>query len=165
MSNLYELTAEYKALETAMLLNPESEEEYAELFSKINDEIEVKAENYGKIIKNLDADSVALSWEIKRLTDRKNSIDNTIKRLKTNLMESMKQTGKVKFKTDLFSFSVAKNGGKDPVILSVEPSELPEDLQKVTIEADSNKLRDYIMETGDLSYGVIGERGEHLLMR
>ena len=40
--------------------------------------------------------------------------------------------------------------------------ELPAELQKVTIEANNDAIRKYINETGDLTYAVLKEKGEHL---
>lgn len=161
MANIYELAGAYALLENAIQLNPDDESLVEEL-AKINDDIEVKAENYGRIIRNLEADTTALDAEIKRLTDRKNAICSNINRMKSNLMEAMKRTGKLKFKTELFSFGVVKNGGVAPIELTVKPEELPRELQKVTIEADNKALREYIAETGDFSYAVLKDRGEHL---
>lgn len=159
--NIYELTGQYKLLETAIALNPD-EDELKEELAKINDDIEVKAENYGKIIRNLESDVLAIDAELKRLQTAKNAKVNAVNRMKENLMYSMKETGKTKFKTKLFSFGVAKNGGVAPLELTVKPEELPKEFQKVTIEADNKALRDYINETGDLSYAVLKDRGEHL---
>ena len=162
--NIYELTGQYKLLETACLLNPDDEALQAE-FEKITDDIKVKADNYAKLIKNLEAEAEGYANEAKRLSDREKIIKNNIKSLKANLLWSMKETGEEKFKTDLFAFSVAKNGGKQPLTLDVPVLELPEDLQKVTIEADNDKIRKYIEDTGDLSYAHLEDRGEHLSIR
>lgn len=159
--NIYQLTGAYKLLENAIALNPDDNELKEEL-AKINDDIEVKADNYAKIIRNIEGDVLAIDAELKRLQNAKSSKINAVNRLKSNLMESMKQTGKTKFKTSLFGFSVAKNGGVAPIELTVKPEELPRELQKVTIEADNKALREYIAETGDFSYAVLKDRGEHL---
>lgn len=162
--NLYTLTGAYKALETAIALNPDVEELKEEL-AKINDDIEVKADGYAKIIRNLEGDVEAIDTELKRLQNAKASKVNAVARLKENLMESMKETGKTKFKTELFSFGVQKNGGVAPLELTVKPEELPSEFQKVTIEADNKALREYINETGDFSYAVLKDRGESLRIR
>lgn len=162
--NIYELTGQYKLLETAILLNPEEDELKAE-FDKINDDLETKADNYAKIIRNFNADVDALDTEIKRLTDRKKMINNNIDRMKANLMYSMKETGKTKFKTELFSFGVAKNGGKQPLKLDVEVDALPEELTTTTVAPNNDAIRKYIEETGDLSYAHFEDRGERLNIR
>ena len=162
--NIYEITGQYKLLETAMALNPDDESLQAE-FDKIEDAIEVKADNYAKVIKNLKAEIEGLKAEEKRLYDRRKVIENNIKACENNLLWSMKQTGKEKFKTELFSFSVAKNGGKVPLVVDVPAADLPTELQSVTIDVDKDALRKYIEETGDLTYGHFADRGEHLSIR
>ena len=161
---IYEITGAYKLLETACLLNTEDEGLQAE-FSKIQDDLKVKAEGYAKIIKNLEAEAKGYAEEAKRLSEREKVINNNIKRMKENLFEAMKETGEVKFKQGVFSFSIAKNGGKAPLVVDVPAEEMPAELQKVTVEADKDALRKYIEETGDLSYGHIEDRGEHLSIR
>lgn len=162
--NIYDLTGQYKILENACLLNADDEELKAE-FDRIKDDIKTKADGYAKVIANLEGTIKVIDGEEKRLADRKKSIKNNIKSLKDNLFWSMRETGEEKFKTDLFSFSIAKNGGKQPLVLDVGVAELPEELQKVEVSADNDAIRKYIEETGDLSYAHFEERGEHLSIR
>lgn len=162
--NIYQMTAKYKHLQTALECEPE-DEEIAQLLAEIDDSIEEKADGYGRIIRNMQAEISGLNGEIDRLTKRVKSRENAVKRLKENLMYSMKETGKTKFKTELFSFGVAKNGGKAPLELMVLPEELPEDLRKVKYEPDNDAIRQYIEETGDFTYAMIKDRGEHLSIR
>lgn len=164
MASIYELTSAYRQIEDALLLDCDDEELF-DLFCQIDDAVEVKAENYGKLIRNTEADIDAIDKEIARLQGMKATRANLIKRLKDNLMESMRLTGKTNFKTKLFSFGIAKNGGLAPLKLDVEPKDLPAELQKVTVAADASAIRKYIEETGDLSYAHFEERGEHLNMR
>jgi hypothetical protein len=95
----------------------------------------------------------------------KKSRKNTVDRLKENLFNAMKETGKTKFKTDLFAFSIAKNGGKIPVVVDVETADLPDDLVNIVEKPDLDALRDYIERTGDLTYAHFGERGESLRIK
>lgn len=164
MSKLYDLTAQYKQLEELCEQYP-CEEELKQALEKIDDDIEAKADGYAKIIANLEADFIAICDEIDRLTARKRSYDNSIRRLKENLMWSMKTVGKTKFKTQLFSFSVAKNGGKEPLVVDVTVDDLPSELVKVTRDVDKDALREYILETGDLTFGHFGDRGENLRIK
>jgi septal ring factor EnvC (AmiA/AmiB activator) len=75
----------------------------------ISDTIDIKAENYAKVIKNQEGNINALKTEINRLTDKKKSIENNIDRMKESLKDSMITTGKERIKTDLFNISVANN--------------------------------------------------------
>lgn len=138
--NLYELTDSYlKVLE----LIENGEEGLEDTLESINDTIELKADGYARIIRNLEANAVALKTEIDRLTNRKRSIENSIDRLKENLKNAMIATGKEKIKTDLFNITVVNN----PVAVNVIDEKLiPEKYFKVEIirKLDKLSLRDAI---------------------
>ena len=72
-------------------------------------EFEEKADGYAKVIKALEGDVDSLDKEIKRLTERKNTVKNNIASIKRNLEGAMITTGKTKFKTLLFNFGIQKN--------------------------------------------------------
>ena len=105
---LYEITNDYLQLMT-MLEDPELDPQtLSDTMEGIEGELEVKAESYAKVMKNLEADVAGIKAEIDRLSERKKTIENNIKRMKC----SMETTGKTKFKTELFSFSVRNNAPK-----------------------------------------------------
>lgn len=109
MSTIYELTEDYlRLLELAEDpdTNPEA---FADTLEGLEGEIEIKAEGYAKVIKELDKDSAGLDGEIKRLQEKKATITRSIDRMKRVLEGAMVATGKTKFKTDLFSFGIQKN--------------------------------------------------------
>ena len=109
MANLYEITQDYMTI-LAMMEDPELDPQtLADTMEAVEGELEVKAENYAKVMKNLEADVNAIKAEIDRLSERKKTIENNIKRMKEALQYSMETTGKTKFKTELFSFSVRNN--------------------------------------------------------
>lgn len=160
--NLYELTNAYLQIQQLI----ESDEDYEAVLDTIDDEIEVKADGYARVIRNMEAQANAFKEEEKRLAVKRKHCEAAVTRLKQNLFESMKTTGKTKFKTDLFSFAIQKNGGKIPVIVDVkDTSELPDDLVKITESPDLEAIRKYIESTGDLSYAHFGERGESLRIK
>lgn len=106
---LYELTGAYLDIQKA-IYDPDFDQESAEAaLADITDALEEKADNYAKIIKQLDADADAVAEEIRRLTARKAMLDNRRDWLKTNLQMAMTATGKTKFKTPFFSFGIQKN--------------------------------------------------------
>lgn len=74
-------------------------------------EFEDKADNYAKIIRMLKGNAEIIQGEEARLYARRKTMENRIQRMKEMLQASMEFIGKTKFKTALFSFSVAKNGG------------------------------------------------------
>lgn len=124
MSTLYELTEQFQEL-LSMALDPDVDEQaLADTMEAIDGEIEVKAEGYAKVMKELDADVSAIKAEIARLTERKKSIETNIDRMKRSLESAMRLTGKTKFKTSLFSFIIQKN----PASLKIDnPDRVPEE--------------------------------------
>ncbi len=109
MSTIYELTDDFLRL-LEMAEDPETDPQaFADTLEGLEYEIEVKAENYAKVIKQLDSDAAGIDAEIKRLQAKKSAIANSQDRMKKTLEGAMIATGKVKFKTDLFSFNIQKN--------------------------------------------------------
>ena len=109
MANIYEITNDYLQI-AAMMEDPELDPQtLADTMEGIEGEFELKAENYAKVMKNLEGDILAIKAEIERLTSKKKSLENNIKNMKTSLQVAMETTGKSKFKTELFSFSIQKN--------------------------------------------------------
>jgi Mg2+ and Co2+ transporter CorA len=159
---LYDLKESYKTI----LDNMDNEDfDLSGVLETLDDAIEDKADGYARVITQAKAEIDSIDDEIKRLTAMKKSRKNTVDRLKENLFNAMKETGKTKFKTDLFAFSIAKNGGKIPVVVDVETADLPDDLVNIVEKPDLDALRDYIERTGDLTYAHFGERGESLRIK
>lgn len=124
---LYELSNEY--LEVLDLLSEEDNVELNDLLLKIDEEIELKAENIGKVLKSLEGNVAALKDEEKRLSNRRRGIENNIKNLKSYLENEMIAVGKKKFKTDLFSFGIQKN----PPSLDISREDnIPEEYYELT---------------------------------
>lgn len=164
MANLYVLTENLLLLQE-LLENPiEGEEVLAETIEAIEGEYEWKIENYCKVIKNLEASAEACKAEADRLTKKRKTIEGNIDRLKNAMYSSMKLTGKTKVKGDLFTVAIQKNGGKLPVIVDVEVSELPDSLVKVVESPDLEAIYK-LLEKGESAYAHFGERGESLRIR
>jgi hypothetical protein len=120
MSTLYDLTAEFMQL-LEMSQDPDVDPEMlADTMEAVEGELEVKADGYAKVIRELEGASSTVKAEMDRLVAKKKTIDNSISRIKKSLEESMIQTGKTKFKTDLFSFGIQKN----PAALVIDQPEM-----------------------------------------
>ena len=112
---LYELTEQWDNVFYMMEDGETDEQVIFDTLEAIEGEIEYKADNYAKIILNLQASVKALKAEEERLYQRRKSTENHIQRLKNMLQANLEHIGKTKFKTDLFNFSISKNGGKQPL--------------------------------------------------
>lgn len=165
MATMYELTGDYnEVLELAT--NPDIDPQaITDTLEAINAEIEIKAENTAKVLRELEGMAAALKTEEQRLAARRKSIENNMDRIKTGLYEAMKTTGKTKFKTPLFSFAIAKNGGKIPVVVDVDTADLPDEFVIVSEKPDTEALRAYIETHETCKYAHYGERGESLRIK
>ncbi len=103
--NLYELSLAFQEVQN-MELDPEV---MKDTLDSIEDAIENKAENIAKLIRNLESDVSAYKEEEDRLKTKRQATENKVKWLKTYLEDNMKLTGKTKFKSGMFNFSIQKN--------------------------------------------------------
>lgn len=103
--NLYELSTAFQQVQN-MDLDPEVMQD---TLDSIEDAIENKAENIAKLIRNLESDVAAYKEEEDRLKTKRQATENKVKWLKTYLEDNMKLTGKTKFKSGMFNFSIQKN--------------------------------------------------------
>lgn len=158
---MYELTAVYQQLQNQI----ECGEDVDDLMQEINDELEAKADGYARIIRNMEGDIDAFKAEEKRLAEKRRSLESAVEKMKQNLFDSMKSTGKTKFKTELFSFAIQKNGGALPIVVDVPVDDLPDDLVIITEKPDLKAIKKLIEENGDLTYAHFGERGESLRIK
>ena len=161
---LYELTGAYLNVQRA-LYDPDFDKESAEEFlADIDDALEDKADAYAKILKQMAADVDTLSDEIARLQARKAQLADRADWLKRNLKGAMEMTGKTKFKTPLFSFSIASNPAS--VVLDAPLDRIPEGyLIPQDPKVNKKAIGDAIKNGADLSGIAHLEQGTRLSIR
>jgi len=124
MATLYELTGQYRELLELAESEELDKQLIADTLEGLDGEIEIKADGYAKVIRELEGKTAVLKDEIDRLSKRKSVIENNIKSMKEALQNAMFITGKTKFKTDLFNFNIQKN---PPRLVIDKPEEVPEE--------------------------------------
>lgn len=159
MSNLYQLTNNYEQVLNMLYDEDVDEQMILDTLEGIEGEIEDKADGYAKIIRELEAMRDARKEEMYRQQEGARVLDNKIKLLKQNLFNAMKQTGKTKFATDLFTFNIAKNGGKQPLTID---GDVPEEYKKIIKENDNEKIRADLEAGKELPFAHLEPRGESL---
>ena len=165
MSKLYELTEEWEAV-AEMLYDGETDEQVIlDALESIEGEIEDKADNYAKLIRSMIADADALKAEEDRLRGRRASLENRARRLKETLQANLEFIGKTKFKTTLFSFSVSKNGGKQPLEITDNLDDIPgKFLIPQPPVVDKDKVRELLAEK-EVEWAALKPYGTHLNIR
>ena len=159
---LYELTDNYRNL-LEMAQNPDIDEQaIKDTLEAIQGDIKEKADGYAKVIKELDGETDKLTAEIKRLTDRKNTIQNNIAYMKQSLKEAMTATGNLKFRTDLFSFNIQKN---PPALVVDDEKAIPQEyLIPQEPKVDKKAIIDFLKSGNDVPYAHI-EQSEGVRIR
>ena len=161
---LYELTSEYLDL-LAMLEDPDVDEDLInDTLEGIDGELEVKADGYARVMRQMDADAKAIKAEEERLANRRKSLENRSAALKSRLQQMMEITGKVKFKTELFSFGIQKNPAA--VVIDTEEANLPAQyLIQQEPKVDKTKLKEDLKNGVDLEGIAHLEQTESLRIR
>lgn len=153
---LYDLTAEYQAL-LQMAEDPDTDPEVlTDTMEALEGEIEDKADGYAIVMKELEATEQKIKTEVDRLNARRLSISNNIRCMKLRLQTSMIETGKTKFKTDLFSFGIQKN----PPAVVIDEQYIENIPKKYLVQQDPVIDKKKIKE--DLKAGVDLEGIAHL---
>lgn len=122
---LYELTEQYEELYNMLYDEEIDEQTIFDTAESLEGEIEEKADNYAKIIFSMKADAEAIKKEENRLYAKRAALENRVQHLKDMLQANLEFIGKTKFKTELFSFSVQKNGGLQPLAITENLDEIP----------------------------------------
>lgn len=159
MNNLYKLNEAWQELNNMLYQDDVDKQMIRDTLEGIDGEIEDKADGYAKIIKEMELKRDARKAEAKRLTDSASVLDNRIKYLKQNLFNTMKQTGKTNFTTNLFTFRIQKNGGKRALTID---GDVPAEYTKTIIENDTDKIRQALEEGKELSFAHLEAQGESL---
>jgi len=165
MANIYELTNDFMELQEMIESGEYDLDVLLDTVEIIDYEIEKKAEGYAKIIKNIESTVAGINNEINRLKNRKKSLMTSCDKLKSNLKEAMTITGKTNFKTDLFSFNIAKNGGKLPLAIYCEDEELEDEFVITKRIVDKEAIRKYLDNGNESDMFGYCERGTSLRIK
>ena len=161
-ATLYDLTAEYMVL-LDMAEDPDIDPQaFADTLEALGGDIEMKADGYARVMKELDGRAATMRFESKRLENGYKTIERNIARMKQALQDSMIATGKTKFKTDLFSFTVRKNPAS--VVIDRETSIPPEFLIPQDPKIDKKAIKAAIDRGDDITFAHL-EQGESLIIR
>lgn len=150
---LYELTGQY--LELMEMAEDDSVDPYIlkDTMDGVEGELEEKADGYAKIIRSLQGDVESIKAEEDRLAYKRKVLENNIKSLQKSLEQAMIATGKKKFKTELFSFSVQKN---TPSLDVLDKKKIPKEFWLYQDpKLDHKAALAYIKENGDQEWGQL----------
>lgn len=164
--NLYEITSDIQRRMDALQerlddgeMPPPDDDEVTALLGLIDDDLTDKLAQYRFVMLNLDAKTTAYKAEIDRLTKRKKTIDNSLKRLENAVFLAIKTSGQNKFEFETGKMWVQKS--PPSLRLDINPEHLPEEYQKHTITADTTAIKKALQADVQID-GVTLVQGEHL---
>ena len=163
---IYELTDQYRQL-LELAEDPDTDiTVFQDTMEGLEGEIEEKAENYGRVIRELEGRAAALDAEIERMTKLKVAAKRSIMWMKEALQFAMEGTGKTKIKTDHFAFAIATNGGKQPMRVSDNIADIPEEFRTYPEPVPNKEKIRAALEAGqDLEFAELQSRGRSLRIR
>lgn len=164
MDTLYSLSAEYNALlELACSDDPDDEQTFLDTLEGLTGCIEAKMDDYAVVMTHLEGRAAMIRNEIDRLKAMEMVVTNHQKRMKDHLLRVMTDTlHETKIKTDLHTFTVCKNGGKQPLEIT---GEVPDNYKRVVLETDTEKIRTDLENGVELPFAHLNERGTHLMIK
>lgn len=110
--NLFELTTERLALQTKLQELNLDEQTIQDTLEGNSTELQAKIEDYGYVIRNMEAFSEAIKAEEKRIADRRKAQEVKIDRIKEWLLVNMRACEISKIECSAFTISVKQNPAK-----------------------------------------------------
>lgn len=159
---LYEISNVYLSILDLMADESTDMDMLGAALKNVNDALETKAENYAKIIKQIEGNIDTIKKEKDRLSSKQKSMENNVRWLKMNLQAAMELQDKRKFKTDLFSFNIQKN--PKSVQVTCDPHLLEERFQSIKVDANKQAIKE-ALEAGETVEGATIVQNESLRIR
>ncbi|ELC8464938.1 siphovirus Gp157 family protein [Clostridium perfringens] len=152
---LYELTQNYRNLESLLDNLGEQEGLTVEMIhgalGQVEDDINIKIENTCKVIKEIEADSIGIDEEIKRLSALKKQKENTVKKLKEYVEFKMNGIGLTKVEGKLFKILFRKS----KVVKVIDETKIPKEFIKIkTTETISKTDLGKALKNGEIIEGA-----------
>ena len=152
---LYELTQNYRNLESLLDNLGEQEGLTVEMIhgalGQVEDDLNTKIENTCKVIKEIEADSIGIDEEIKRLSALKKQKENAVKKLKEYVEFEMNGIGLNKVEGKLFKISFRKS----KVVKVLDETKIPKEFIKVkTTESISKTDLGKALKSGEIIEGA-----------
>lgn len=153
---LYELTGAmldlYEKMSEPLPEDPEERELWEQALNDtltmMADDFAEKSDEYGKVLKQLQADADAIKAEKMRLARRQQGVEANIERMRERMKSAMLLTDQKRIKTELFTFSV---GMRQELVID-DADAIPDDLLKVKVEPDTKGIREHLKNNPDATF-------------
>ena len=161
MATLFEIVDDMKGL-YELATDPEVDPEvFQDTLEGLIGMLEVKSWGYVNVIKQLDMEAKQAKEVSKMFADKAKVRENNIKRMKEALQTALEAQDKTEMAAGAFTIKLQKNGGVQPLVIT---GDVPQNMTKVIIEPDTDKIREYLKDN-EVEWAHLEERGKHIVIK
>lgn len=125
---LYQIAQDYRAVCDVLADTACDEQTLADTLEGERWPLELKAQNYAFVIRNLEATAVAIKQAEEQMTARRKAIENRSKMLLQRLKDGMEMAGVTKLECPHFAISVQNN---PPAVEILDERQIPSEFMRV----------------------------------
>lgn len=166
-NTLMQITGEYQELLDILSITDPDDEELKvieDTLEAVKGEIEVKADNYVFVIKNLEAQAAAKKELGKMLINAAKQLEDHAAKLKDRIKYCMEVMGEKEIEGTYFKYKIQRNGGKQELVYR-QGVNVPQNYQRIVYENDTEKVRKALEAGETLPFAYLEERGTHLRIK
>ena len=158
---LFEIVDDMKQLYD-MATDPETDPEvFADTLEAIKGALQVKANGYVNVIKQLEMEQKTAEELSKAFADKAKVRKNNIKRMKDMLQIALETADATEMEAGDFTIKLQKNGGVQPLVIT---GEVPDNMTRVIVEPDNDKIREFLKDN-ECNWAHLEERGKHIVIK
>ena len=145
----------------------EQQEIISQWLDSVGEERDRKLDGYAALISEMQARADVRKAEAKRMQELATTDDNRARLLKDRLKAFFLTHDLKTVNTNRYKLTLAKNGGKAPLILdeNLAVTQLPEHFQRVSIDPDTVAIREALEAGTELDFARLGERGTSMRIK
>ena len=162
MSTLFEIVNEFEELYQLATDQDVDSEVWEMTLEALTGELEAKSSGYVQVIKQLEMEMTQANIVAEQFKLKAKVRENHIKQMKEALLGAMQQTGIDKVEAGDWTIKVQNNGGVQPIVID---GTVPDSFNKVTIEADTDKIRKFLLDGNKVEWAHLKERGKHISIK
>jgi hypothetical protein len=140
-------------------------EDVADTIEALNGTIEQNCDDIATVILSQEGEILYLHSEINRLQCRVENMTTNYKRLMNGLQSYLKSKGVKKVHTFNHDFTVCKNGGKQPIEVTADVYDIPQEYCIFIPKPNTDVIRKALESGQELEFAHLKERGEHLRIK
>lgn len=163
MATLFEITDELQRFYQMAIDEELSDDAFDDTLACIMAELEVKADGYANVIKQLEMESKQAEEIEKEFRQKKEIRARRVKKMKDAIRDAMMVANTKELNAGKFTIKLQKNGGLEPMVID-KPEEVPDNMKVIKYENDNAKIREYLKDH-QVDWAHIEERGSHVVIK